>query len=384
MPGYVLGTKAGISPLVMNRLGARWYKNQSSPVLTRLYQAEGKSFFPSVGSTAGYSDFDTLPIYKDIKLCNVANGAVTAYEGEPAFSRTPATGDVMVEIPRFYYKIEDTETYRDYIISDQPLPGYSVSPRHAPHAGKANGYEKIYVSVYTLNSNYRSLSGEDTLTDMRRDEMREGCASRGAGYYLYDFATHWTICLLYLVEVANWDSQVAVGRGRVKTGNTEPIATGSTDNLATHTGRADTDADEQNNGVKYRHIENLWGNMSVWMDGLNLLDNDSYVSTNPTSYADDTATGYTKLSYSRSLTAGYISKLGLDETVPWAQLCTEAAGTSTTYIPDNYTGADGWRVALTGGFYASNAPAGLFYIYMGYVSASKYNIRTGGRLIYLP
>lgn len=384
MPGYVLGARADLAPLVTARkFGARWYKTQSPTALTRLYDAVGKTFKPSVGSTAGSSGFDNEPIYKDIKLCNVVNGKVTAYYGEPGFSRTPSSGDVMVEIPRFYYKIEETSTYRDFIISDQPLDGFLVSPRHAPHSGNANGYEKIYVSAYTLNSSYRSVSGNSSVVSITRSTARTGCKNRGSGYYLYDFATYWTIALLYLVEVADWNSQDAVGESYTDGSNSGQINTGGADGVSGHSGRANGNATKGKNAVKYRHMENLWGNLWSWCDGANFNDGLIYICMNPAHYADDTASNYTQLSYQKIQKDGYQKALGFDSRFPWAQVCTDASGADGTYISDYYYYNSGWRVLRLGGDWDSGRGAGLFYFFSHDASSSTYS-NIGCRLLVLP
>jgi len=317
MAGTILGTKTGRVPDAVEgnfaafdangnlvdsgksaadvgykKFGVRWNKTLSPTALTRLHDSVGFNFTPSAGSTAGSSDFDDQPIYRDIKLCNMVNGQVTAYQDEPDFSRTPATGDVMVEIPKYYYKVEDTPTYRDYIISDKQLTGFSVSPRHAPHDGNSSGYGKVYVSAY------RSISGNQGLVGTTRATARGGCAARGADYWQYDYATYCTIWLLYLVEVADWNSQAAVGRGYTATSNTAQINTGDTDGVAYHSGTMESNAAGLRS-VKYRHIENLWGNIFQWCDGINFNDDTSYICLNPTNYADDTDENYTQLSYTK-------------------------------------------------------------------------------------
>lgn len=359
------------------RFGVSHAKTLPGTALTRLYDAVGKTFTPSVGTTAGVSDFDNEPIFKDIRLCNVVNGNVTAYYGEPGFSRTPATGDVMVEIPRFYYNIVDTATTREYVICDQQLDGFLVSPRHAPHSGNAYGYDKIYVSAYLLNPSYRSVSGNAFVNSATRAATRTACKNRGTGYYPYDYATFWTIALLYIVEVANWNNRTGVGAG-----NGDPANTGGSDNLSWHSGRGSA-------GVKYRDIEAIWGYPNVWVDGINVNGLSVYICTNPALYADDTDANYVKLNYSLTGISGWQSALGLDSSIPWAQICIQATGSSTTYIP-NYIWvgnvSTGWRVFFIGGGEATATSQVLFNGLLYSVSnqlSSFTNAHTSARLIYL-
>ncbi|MGI6533892.1 MAG: hypothetical protein ACOX23_04670 [Peptococcia bacterium] len=69
--------------------------------MTRLGDAEGK--------TAG-ADFNDFAPWSGMKLCNVADdGTITAYIGDGGFKRDGSNGQVMVKIPKFYYK----HTYDD-------------------------------------------------------------------------------------------------------------------------------------------------------------------------------------------------------------------------------------------------------------------------------
>ena len=383
MPGCFASGNSELSPIPV--MGVRWNKTAPSTSLTRLYASSGKAFVPSITSSAveGHSDFDNMPVYKDIRLCNVVDGEPVAYLGDAGFSRTPAAGDVMVEIPRYYFKIEDTATYRELLISDQPLDGFMVSPRHAPRPAKPSGYERIYASAYNLDTNYRSVSGAAPKVSITRSAARAGCSARGATYWQEDIASYWTRALLYLVEVANTDSQSAVGPGPVNSETSaSPIASGSTDAIAGHSGRVNTDTTQ--NPAKWRHMENLWGNTYQIIDGINFNGDTAYICTAPEVYADDTAAGYTALSYQKADAGGYIKALGFDSDYPWAQLPTDATGASGTYIPDNYSRGAGWQCMRTGGYYKNTGgQAGLFATDTGYDSAATYSYHSP-RLIVLP
>lgn len=383
MPGYVLGGGTGLSPAKLAaRYGTRWLMSQPQTRLTRLYDSAAIKVTPSVGGTAGQSGFDSLPIYKDIKLCNLVDGQVTAYYGEPGFTRTPATGDVMVEIPRYYYRIEDIGTMRNYLISDYPLDGYEISPRHAPHEGKPGGYDKIYVSAYELSNGYRSISGVAPLTGQNRIQVRAGCRDRGIGYHSFDIATYWTIVMLYIIEAANWDSQAAVGAGYTSADGITPVAhTGGSDNVAGHTGRADGNSTAALNSAKYRHMENLWGNTSAFCDGIIVDGQSVYICTDPSKYAEATD-DYTLLSCQAASSSGWIKALGYDPSVPWAQICTDAGGADGSYIPDLYTPHDNYHAVLIGGKMTQTSAAGLLSIEVAQADYSYSYI--GSRLIYLP
>ena len=371
-----------------NMYGVRWYKTQSLTALDRIHDAVGKSFIPSVGTTPGSSSFDSIFPWNGIRRCNVVNGAVTAYEGDPTFSLNPPNGDVMVEIPAFYFKVDDTAFYRDFIISSldpsvvtTPPDGFRLSPRHAAMAGRPNGRDKIYVGAYTCEANYRSLSGYQSKINITRAQARTGCRGRGTGYGLMDWAAFWTISLLYLVEVANWDSQRAIGQG-VSSGSAQ-INTGDTDAVPGHSGSpAPSDT---RRGVKYRGMENLWGNIWQFTDGFNLNNPTIYINLDPATYADDTATNYTALSYNQVgvASAQYIKALGFDPLYPWAQAPTDVSGADGSYIPDQAWTSTGWRVLFLGGDWNDGSGAGLF-AFASHTASAYANPSIGARLLVLP
>lgn len=368
--------RTSATPQAYVKYGVRWHKSES-PALERLYDSASFTFQAKSASAAYHSDFDGKPIYKDIKICNVQNGAVTAYEGEAGFSRTGSNGDVMAEIPKFWYKVEDSSDYRDYIISDGPLDGFAVAPRHAVCDDYPNGLGKIYVGAYEATSGYKSVSGAAPLASLTRAQFRTGFTGRGTGYVEADWATQFELGILMMVETANLDTQSTVGFGYAAS-NSSAVNTGGTDTLGAVTGTAGS-----NNSVIWRGLENLWGNVYEWRDGVNFNATDSYVCVNPSKYKDDTGTDYTKLAYSKSASDGFISSLGFDSNAPWAQIPTASSGSASTYFCDQYYQSTGWCVASVGGHWGNGSPAGFFYLASG--SASTYSdTHLGSRLLVLP
>ena len=213
--------------------------------------------------------------------------------------------------------------------------------------------------------------------------MRTNCKSKGWGWGLIDVATNSAIQMLYLVEFADNDSQAKIGRGYCD-GNRGALETGSCDSVPNLTGRpAGTDGKVD---VVYRGIEGIWGNILEWMDGLNYNgDSDNYyVCTDPSKYADDTATWYTKVSFTSPTSSNYISKEGMDNALPWAMLPSEATGGSeTTFYPDYFSSFDGWRVAVRSGPWSYGSDCGVWLLRCN--SDSSYsNTNIGSRLLYDP
>lgn len=288
----------------------------------------------------------------------------------------------MVEIPKYYFKVVDNTTTRDFYITDKPTEGFHVSPRHQKFGTRTKDLDKIYVGAYMNNSSYRSISGATPLVSQTRATHRVGCANRGSGYSQYDYATLWTIAVLFLVEYANLDSQAALGLGYVDSATLKsPCVSGTTDSILSPSGYSGVNGQA---AIKYRGIENLWGNLFTWCDGINSYDRDIYICLDPSKYIDDTSANYVALNYQKSSTSGYITNLGFDSRYPWAQLPTESQGDNYgPPIPDYTWNTTGWRVLRAHGFYLNDTVAGLLFHYMSETSTVAH-VYTTSRLIYLP
>ncbi len=113
------------------------------------------------------------------------------------------------------------------------------------------------------------------------------------------------------------------------------------------------------NAIIYRGIENIFGNVHKFIDGLNIKDYEAYICYDPEQYKVDTFTGaYKKVNYSlfkpvegSTTTAadGYIKKLGFDSANALVGLPTEVGGSSSTYMCDTSGINSGNRIVFVGG-----------------------------------
>ena len=356
--------------------GVVWNYGKPSTALTRLTKASDPHHFvttnitaepnPAVGTGTGSSPFDSYMPWSGMEEYNIAYGSVGAKRGSPGFSRS---NDTMVLIPEFYYKVVDdaTNKKRYFYISDKVGSGFG---KH-PGSGR-------YVGRYNTSAGYVSKSGLAPLVSITRATARTGSTGKGAGWYQYDMAAHNAILLLYLVEYADFDSQRKIGWGISDAGSIHN--SGETDTMQYHTGRpTDTGAI----AVQYRHIENPYGNMECFVDGVNFNGNTVYICTDPTKYADDTSTGYTNAG-TKAGSTGYIKALEFSTAMPWAFYPSEVGGSDSTYIPDYlWDDASGWQTAAVQGTYNGGWRNGLFY----YSVNKNSNVATdilGSRLMYIP
>lgn len=326
-----------------NVFGVCWDTGNQSTALTRLTPKTDPYRFvtqtvteepkPAIGTGAGSSPFDAFMPWSGMQECNLNTaGTVTARKGDNRFSRY---GDfVMVYIPEFYVAQKRRGAKQYFYVSDQPKAGFTK------HLGSGK-----YVGKYHMNSNGRSMTNASPWVKMTRADARSKAMGIGSKFHLYDFVTYCAIIWLYLIEFADWDSQSKIGMGVVNA--SAAVNSGGTDSMSYHTGRAA--GVDGKTAVQYRGVENLWGNVSQWVDGFNANGFNangvtSYYCTDPSKYADDITTGYTNICTLPF--RGYIKDLTVTDTgllIPKTN-----GGSETTYIPDYVSTNSGGRV-LSGG-----------------------------------
>lgn len=348
-----------------NVFGVCWDTSNSSTALTRLtpstdpYGLVTRSVttepVPAVGTGSGSSPFDSYAPWSGMKECNLNNaGAVTAWKGDSGFSRS--NNFTMVFIPEFYVAAKRNGTKQYFYVSDKPKTGMT---KH-PGSGK-------YIGKYHIGSQIVSKSGVSPLVDYSRSWFRTGAKNRGSKYHLYDFAAYCAIIWLYLVEFADWNCQITIGAGVTKSEYSGSVRNGMTDTMIYHTGNSTAGSREC--AVQYRWIENLWGNALQWVDGFNANGTTAYYCTDPSKYADDTATGYTKIGTLPA--SGYIKDLIVTDNGLLIPKTT--GGSETTYIPDYMWSYSGWRVLCVGGDWGNGSDAGLLYFGANGTSSVSYS-----------
>ena len=402
----------------------------------------------AVNRSAG-SGFDGINAFGGRKRCNLTNdGRVAAYYGEAGFSTTGklaqvvdrnpvgtensdaslqfASGtivQVMVEQPKFYYKVVPLEIEKKkkggitrkvrYYVSDTPKAGFKLHPAFIENG---NENEKIYLaafegslydssaSAYILDdsqvadfaadllcsiANAKPLSG--LTQNATRANVRKLAEKRGSGWEQAYIATASASQMLMLIEYASFNMQSAIGQGAVnKTddgSSNMAEATGVTINLGNASGTA-----SNANGVQfvsYRGEENFWGNIWGWIDGINeYMDATTHEGTiyiADHSFADDTGTGaYEDAGIIAVYGNGYVSAFCYSEKYDWLFIPGELLGNTALPVGDYcWNGNTGWRVAELGAGWSSGLGAGAFCWSLGNASSGR-GRDVGGRLVYVP
>lgn len=323
----------------------------------------------AVGSGAGTSPFDNYAPWNKMKEYNVIDGQIAYSSTDSEFSRTKY--DTVVYIPEFYVNIFEHNNTIYYYISDTEIEGFTKHPS-----------SNCYIGRYTSNVDYMSVSGSIPLTNITRAEARDASSKKGNKWSQNDFAAQSAIQLLYLVEYANWDSQSTIGRGNVDNANSSTgiQESGGTDSMTYHTGRAEgIDGLTQ---VQYRNIENLWGNVSEWVDGINFYDHQAYVSTDYLAYSDNTTETYVNTGITVPAT-GYVAAIGCSTELPWSFIPKETRTVlnDTIAVPDKTCSDDGYRILLSSGNASAKNNGGLFF-FNAYSEADRSYSSYGSRLLY--
>ena len=392
--------------------GVSWDESQASGGYTRTRDLVGQS----VGQTLSNN---LLPIQAAMKRCILNDTGVVQYYLDASDSTkkadgsasdlTGADGQVMVEIPAFYYKYSYSGTIHTWEISNQPISGFSLHPAFIKNevnvdyryigAYEGIGYDdstSTYfdgddasntgtqwpgsTSIDISNDMLGSVSGYAPLMNETRAEFRSICSNRGVGWRNQDYDLISAIQLLYIIEYADWNSQSMIGKGRVEraTGTWAKDSYIGVTGKSNSNGNATASVESITNSayMSYRGIENFYGNVWKWIDGININSNAPYVCNNDVNFIDDVVTNYTNLNITLSNSDGYQETL---EQISRGFLPSTVGGASNTYITDYYHQNSGWQVAAFGGCADIELYAGITYWHFSLLSTDNY-INIGGRL----
>ena len=390
----------------------------------------------------------TLPIQNKMRGCTLADdGTVNHYfkddwsaneDGTP-IKKDGSDGMVMIEIPEFYVKCQSKNGIDSMSISEYALDGYTLVKKQYVSAYEATvdrtkSDTLKLASVVNTTANFRGGNNnaerdeaENTqlgmpLTSTTRDNFRKYARNRATGtkWNMLDFFATNTIWLLYTIEYASWNSQLAFNanltdngfkQGGLGSGVTNVngsdwntfnsyypiIPCGTSDALGNKTGEVEytlPSTFKPDNVVKvkvprYRGIENPFGHIWKNVDGV-IFDIKSdadggtstiYLAKTEADYGDTVTEGFSELGQ-LPRKGGAISNTYLGTFIP-----SEATGaSSTTGRCDNFEtniASSSLRTLFYSGSANNGAIAGLgscySYLAVGYAAASY-----GSRLVYRP
>ncbi len=341
---------------------------RSSPTLTRTDAAVGLSY--SIGASEISSDFSHCFPWSEMQEV------------------VDDIGNVFIRVPKFYTKVTKNEdgTYK-YQISGCRYDGFSTLFID----GKGNEIDYVLVGKYEASGSYakaQSKSKQTVLNEITIGEMRAACKANGDGYQQYDFLIDAIIKQLFMIEFATTNSQ-SIMTGWTNAQNAAAILTGHTDAVKTasgswnenHTESCPSCNSDGFHACKYRGIENPWGNVYVYCDGISFYGSNVYICLDPAKYTDES----TDMPYiyigDRNMSGGFMSKVTPFEKIPLLGYCTETQGDGSLYYCD--TCYPGETVLSVGGCWFDGGYAGLWN-WCSEFGASFGPPPCGGRLCYKP
>ena len=292
---------------------------------------------PYVAGATNYgSPFDNLYPWSDITIVE------------------DSAAGTMVKIPKFWYKLTQSGSGMQIQISDTAQDGYSVCPACMDRGDGKGERDYILVGRYHCDSDYKSKTGVKPLGSKTRAAFRRWIQNLGTGIYMMDWATRFTLFLLYLVEYANWNSQATIGYDN----NSTLSNMGYTDTMPYHTGTTLSSRTSYGLGTQYRYIEGLWGNVLDWIDGCYNTSSGLMLILNPSKFSDS-ANGTSVGIPSNGFPSAFTVK-AVNNTFPLF-IPSAASGSDSTYSCDEWDFDMTQPCVYVGGYSWKNTPYGLFY-----------------------
>ena len=319
------------SMVILGEYGVRW--NQETDVYEALGSVNRRQIQGNMKRCV-LKDDGTVNYY-----LNPTNSTQKAQGGSAVL--TGADGNVMVEVPKFWYKHTLVGDTHEWWVSNTPLAGYSVHPWFLE-----GGVERPfrYYRAYTCTNvagKLRSISGSTPTRSQTRATFRTQARANGTGWGLCSWNAVNAIQILFLTEYCTFNSQAVLGRGN-DTGGDFGMTTGQSNSI----GNASSGASNNDTWMSYRGIENWYADCWEAIDGINIKDYKVYLNQNPATFADDVFTGDyidSGVTIPANMNASYIKKISGNF------LPTAVGGSSSTYITDAGWSDAGNKIVHFGG-----------------------------------
>lgn len=326
-----------------------------------------------------------------------------------------------------------------YYIADRPIPGFKLHPAFI----NANGEEvdcyyiasyeaclfdvseneyRLYDSwnvtydeqteTYTVvKTNQYTASTSDKLSSIAGAKPASGdystaftrtgtetmARNRGSGWDSLNIKIVAAEQLLFAIEYASFNSQASIGRGidSYSDGSRNMAAfSGSTYSIGNGSGSATSTLRLQDNGtlntytsagyvsVKYRGVENFWGDTWAYVSGINVWGDGTMLSGEPYicdnfDYAESKRTdNYKPCGFVIPYASGtYIKYFGYSSTHDWAFIPSKMGGNSSIPVGDSLystSKVSTYKIACVGGQWNHSTRDGIYYLILSYNVGQKY------------
>lgn len=364
----------------------------SNPETAVTYTGDCAGFTPAtMGDSFNWGSWADKWPFNEIKPCLVKNRAVVGYlnpnnylefeDGTPADIVSGDAGDCMVEFPKMYLGMStDAQGLTTVTITnDETVEGVYDDA----FVYKGTSYSKFYVGAfkgYVLDNKLRSLSGKLPTVSKTIGAFRTAAQANGEGYEQTQWYQLMLRQALYILLFKNLNSQSALGAGY--TDASSKNNTGGLNSNGVNYGS--TSASVQ---VKCLGIEDFWGNIYEWVDGI--ATRYFYIYTAKGGMYNDNVVGYDVAKTVEDSVGGnvywdYMTKAQGTRELGFAPL--QAAGSESTYYCDKVTlyltddiSTDKVSIANFGGRWRGGTSCGVFGLDVN-SSVSQSNESVGARL----
>lgn len=330
----------------------------SDPTLTRTFDNVGKNF-----------------------MTNMVTGEImTGFDTEFNFETVVQNGNTMIKIPAFYKRFDT--------ISNNQITAFSISktkvnddfkpyPCFVKQDGSGTVMDYILVSkgkATGTSSKATCVSGAYPLVDVTRAQMRTAARANGAGWQQFDWMVHQLIRDLFCVVFATTNTQ-SIFSGATTGAIKQRV--GTTWNMNSPCGW-----DLTTKQCRFFGLEDIFGNVWDWCDGITFDGSSMYSTTNPTQFSDSVSN--MTLSGARG-SGGWIISCSYNTNQPFLNFPKAGSGSGSTYYCDiNWSDtAPGYHVYMVGTGAVDGIKGGLWATYTYHDSTSS-GSDISGRLVYRP
>lgn len=279
-------------------------------------------------------------------------------DGTPSIL-TGADGNVMVEIPKHYIKVDTVGNVDSMSISLTQEPGYVLDPSFM----KWHGTEMVEVPYryfrayagFVSGGKLLSVSGVTPTRSQTIAAFRTQAMANGTGWHLTDWNLLNTIKRLCYIEFCDFIVTKYLGEGN-HTGSDFGITTGQSNAL----GNRSSNSTHNDKYMSYRGIENMYADIWEFVDGININNYQAYINQKWSTFASDVFTG-DYVAKGTLIAAGANNSLikRCNVSVDGGFIPTTVGGSTTSFYGDALWSATGARIALYGGAASDGASAGL-------------------------
>lgn len=324
----------------------------------------------AVGMTVGSSAWDEFFGHYPVLLKNGVevgklnpNNFAQFKDGTTADITSGNAGDVMIAFPRRGLTIKTSGTKITISMTDDPN---NADFEYNAHTRGTTPKDVFYLGAYkgfVASNKLRSLKGKTITASQTIGTFRTQAQANGDGYEQSGFYQLTFRQCMYILKYKNLNSQTTVGYGYVLSSHNGAIQSGGTEawgmdcELIKSTNPSYMT--DQNHHVKCFGLEDFWGNIWEWIDGL-VSDSSRNVLTANSGF-NDSGSGYTN-----NGNGGVSANIGNYMSKPQGStkagfVAKEVSGSETTYFCD-YAILYASCGAVFGGTWNNAATAGAFLL----------------------